>query len=53
MGKKVNSSIYHFENYIEIHKLKCVIKLGFHNDKQTPRAEKNKGNPCDQNKMGH
>ena len=40
MGKKANSSIYHFENYIEIHKLKCVIKLGFHNDKQTPRAEK-------------
>ena len=40
MGKKANSSIYHFENYIEIHKLKCVIKLGFHNDNKLPGPKK-------------
>ena len=34
MSKKANSSIYHFENYIQIQKLKCLLKLGFN------RAEK-------------
>ena len=34
MSKKANSTIYHFENYIQIQKLKCVSKLAFN------RAEK-------------
>ena len=40
MNKKANSSIYHFENYIQIQKQKCVLKLGFNNDKLNPRVEK-------------
>ena len=40
MSKKANSSIYHFENYIQMQKLKCVLKIGFNNDELTPRAEK-------------
>ena len=40
MSEKANSSIYHFENYIQIQKLKCVLKLGFNNDELIPQAEK-------------
>ena len=40
MGKKANSSIYHFENYIQIQKLNCILKIRFNNDKLIPRAEK-------------
>ena len=39
MGKKAKSSIYHFENYIQVQKLNCVLKLRFKNDKLTPWAE--------------
>ena len=40
MSKKANSRVYHFENYIQIQKLKCVLKLGFN-------WEKNHDTPCD------
>ena len=40
MSKKANSVIYHFENYIQIQKLNCVLKIRFNNDKLTPYAEK-------------
>ena len=42
MNKKANSSIYHlaFSIYIQIQKQKCVLKLGFNNDKLNPRVEK-------------
>ena len=36
MSKKATSSIYHFENNIQIQKLKCVLILGFNNDELTP-----------------
>ena len=34
--------MYHFENYIEIKKLKCVLKLGFNNNELTPWTKKNR-----------
>ena len=40
MSKKANSSIYHLKKYIQIQKLKCVLKIGFSNDEITPRVEK-------------
>ena len=40
MSKTANSSIHHFENYIQIQKLKCILKLAFKNDTLTTRAEK-------------
>ena len=42
MSKKTNSSIYDFENYTQIQKLNCVLKIRFNNDKLTPWAKKNK-----------
>ena len=36
----INSSIYHFKNYIQIQKLNCVLKLRFNNDEVNPRAKK-------------
>ena len=40
MSKKAKSSIYHSENYIQMQKLNCVLKIRFNNDELTPRAEK-------------
>ena len=42
MSKKANSSIYHFENYIQMQKLKCVLKIGFNNDELTPGPKKSR-----------
>ena len=39
MSKKANRSIYHFENYIQTQKLKCVLKIGFNNGELAPRAK--------------
>ena len=36
MSEKANCRIDHFKNYVEIQKLKCVLKLGFSNDKLRP-----------------
>ena len=36
MSEKANCRIDHFKNYVEIQKLKCVLKLGFNNDKLRP-----------------
>ena len=36
MSKKTNSSIYDFENYTQIQKLNCVLKIRFNNDKLPP-----------------
>ena len=41
MSKRANSRIYHFENYIQIQKLKCVLILGFNNHDLTSRPENN------------
>ena len=35
MSKKTKSSIYHFENYIQIQKLNFVLKRLFNNDQLT------------------
>ena len=40
MSKKINSSICHFENYIQMKKLSCVLQILSHNDELTPRPEK-------------
>ena len=41
MSKKIIcSSINHFENYIQMQKLNCIIKILFNNDELTTRAEK-------------
>ena len=32
MSEKTNSTIYYFENYIQMKKLKCVLKIVFNND---------------------
>ena len=40
MSTKINSSIYHFENYIQIQKLNCVLKTRSHSDELTTRAKK-------------
>ena len=40
MSTKINSNIYHFENYIQIQKLNCVLKIRSHNDELTTRAKK-------------
>ena len=37
---KRNSSIYHFENHIQMQKLYCILKILFHNDEVSPRAKK-------------
>ena len=42
MNKKTNISSYHSENYIQIQKLNCVLKLRFNNDELAPQAEKSK-----------
>ena len=38
--KKTNSSIYHFENNIQMQKLNCILKILFNNEEITSRAEK-------------
>ena len=53
MSKKANSTIYHFKNYIQIQKLKCVLKLGFNNNTLTLPGRKNQNTPYDRNKMGY
>ena len=40
MSKKANSSIYHFESYIQIQKLNCVLKMHFSNVEPSLRGEK-------------
>ena len=40
MSKKANSSIYHLENYIQMLKLNCILKIRFNNDELTPPGEK-------------
>ena len=40
MSKKTNSSIYHFENYIQIQKLNIALKIRFNISELAPRAEK-------------
>ena len=40
MSKKINNNIYHFEDYIQIEKLSCVLKMRFNNDELTLWAEK-------------
>ena len=39
MSKERNKSIYHFENYIQMQKLNCILKILFNNDKLIPRAK--------------
>ena len=38
--KKRNSSIYHFENYMQMQKPNCILKIFLNNDELTPWAEK-------------
>ena len=40
ISKKANSSIYHYENYIQIKELKCVLQLDFNNNELTPWTKK-------------
>ena len=40
MSKATNSSIYHFENYIQIQKLNCVLKIRLNIDELTPGPKK-------------
>ena len=40
MSKKANSSIYHFENYIQSQKLKYVLKIVLNNGELALRAKK-------------
>ena len=35
-----NSGIHHFENYIEMQKLNCILNICLNNDEVIPRAEK-------------
>ena len=37
---KTTSSIYHFENYSEMQKLNCILKIRFNNDHLNPAGEK-------------
>ena len=37
---KKNSSIYHFNNYIQMQNLNCILKIPFNNDELILRAEK-------------
>ena len=53
MSKKANSSIYHLENYIQMLKLNCILKIRFNNDELTPRARKNQNTSYDRNKIRH
>ena len=53
MSKKTNSSIYHFENYIQIQKLNIALKIRFNISELVPPGRKNQDNPFDQNKMGY
>ena len=39
MGKQKNSSIYHFENYIQVQKINHVLKTWFSNKELTLPAE--------------
>ena len=39
MGKQKNSSIYHFENYIQVQKINRVLKTRFSNKELTLPAE--------------
>ena len=35
MSQKTDNSIYHFENYIQMPKLNCILKIRFNNDELT------------------
>ena len=37
-----NSGIHHFENYIEMQKLNCILNICLNNDEVIPRAEKSR-----------
>ena len=51
MSTKINSSIYHFENYIQIQKLNCVLKTRSHRTNHP--GQKNQDNSYDQNITEH
>ena len=53
MRKKTNSSIYHIENYIQMQKVNCILKIRFISDEVNPQAKKIKILQYDRNKMGH
>ena len=36
MSNEKNGGIYHFENYIQIQKLNCVLKIRFNNHELIP-----------------
>ena len=40
--KKTNDSIYHSENYIQIQKLNCILKIIFNYDELTPGLKKSR-----------
>ena len=40
MSTKANSCIYRFENYIQLQKIGCILKIRFNNDELTPWAIK-------------
>ena len=42
MSKTTNSSINNFDNYIQMQKLNCVLKMRFNNDNLTDPAEKSR-----------
>ena len=50
--KKRNNSIYDFENYIQMQKLNCILKILFNNDELTPGAKKFKTSHTIETKWG-
>ena len=49
MSKKANRSIYHIENYIQMQKINCILKIWSWTNSM---VQINQVSPYDRNKMG-